>query len=508
MPIQELVINPVGRINRRDVPGFMSQEEVRMRQNLYVIGNGENKQNKKMPGSERLTSSVDSGSYTWLSRYYSGNIAKKFGFKNGRIYHVAEDGTETQKLGSLNTGARPVSEIMKVSENNVMYFVDGFNGMYSHDGNIGQEWDKENSVSLNFVYILSHLDRMFGFTEDSEDLYFSKNLDPVNFTDSTDAGLITIGAKRGAKIQAIALLNETLYVIKEDSIFVLEGRQPSEFAVRQVHGVPGTPARFSVRNVENGLIYMDQDYEFREFNGVTTKILSYNMAVGGDLTKDLVALINKEKMENVVSTFHNNLYRCAFTETGKVTNNLEYIFNTINLTDGITRGNNVSCYMVQNKKPDDNELFTGRADNGHIMRQYFGFNWDNDDSSSSMPVILDSRINSGINNARFKRLYANVRVLGADLLSVKTAVDTRLAASDFKSSSFDPQGETKNITNFIRVNNQENVTDRINLPWSSHKGQSLMIRWEQDLRNLDASLISWVLEVIVKEKKRRINVGI
>lgn len=508
MPSQDITIFPTGKINRRDPAAYIDQSEVRMRQNMLVIGNGDNKQVKKMPGSDRYTNTTVDGLYTWASRYYSAGITKTFAFAKGSLYYIASDGTPTNVLGVLNQTARPVSEIMKISDNNVMYLSDGFNGMYSHDGNIANTWNKEATVTLNFVHMISHLDRMFGIEENSEDLYFSANLQPYNYTDSNDAGLITIGAKRGAKIQALVLLNETLYIFKEDSVFVLEGRTPSEFRVRQIHGVPGTPARFSVVNVESGIIYMDQSYEFREFNGVTSKILSYNIAIGGDLTKDLPSIINKNLPDNVVACFHNNLYRCAFTESGAVANNLEYILNTINLTDSITRGNNVNCYSIWDKTPDHQELITGRSDASYLMYQYRGLNYDNQNASSSMPIILDSRVNAGVNNARYKRLWASVNILGEDVLTVKTAVDTRLSTSNQSTNSFESVGEKNSITNFLTVNNQENMTDRVNLPMSNSKGQSLMIRLEQDKRDLDVSLIAWNLEVIVKEKKRRKHVGI
>ena len=71
--------------------------------------------------------------------------------------------------------------------------------MYSHDGNLSNNFRIETAVTRNFVWMVSFLDRMFAFEEDSEDLYFSANLVPTDFTNSTDAGLITIGAKGGAR---------------------------------------------------------------------------------------------------------------------------------------------------------------------------------------------------------------------------------------------------------------------------------------------------------------------
>lgn len=507
--IQEIEIEIGGNINRRDPRDKLKSGDVLERENFYVVGN-DKKQNIKIPGSDRLTGNATGTSFTWLARYYSGKTAKLFGFNNGSIYHIEPLGATTQKVGSLNVFAKPKSEIMKVSSNNVMYFVDGFNGMYSHDGNVGHDWNKETSVSLNFVWIISHLDRMWGVEEDSEDLYFSKNLTPTDYTDATDAGVITIGAKRGAKIQALFLLNETLYILKEDSWFVLEGRTPETFNVREISGVPGSPCRHSAINTEQGqIIYLDQDYEFRSFNGVTSTILSYNLAFGGDFTKNLGAIINKNRVDQCVATFHNHLYRCSFCEAGETVNKMEYIFNTINLTDGFTRGNNVSSYCVWDKYPDKGELITGRSDTGLVMYQYRGLNWDNNSANPAMPYKLKSAfVSSAIRNTRFRNFWGILNVLGADDIGVISQVDTRLADSDESTTNIKSQGETKGMTNLLRINNQSSITSRGNIPWSNGRGQNISLALDGNANNMDISVTSFVVEAIIKHKKRNRHVGV
>lgn len=503
--IQEIEIPLDGTINRRDPGDKLTEGQVRARENFLVTGIGESKHNQKMLGSDRLTTSALSKKFTWASRYYSGQIAKTFAFSNGTIYHISEAGTATAKKTNLNPSSYPSNQIMKVSGNNVMYLVDGFNGMYSHDGNIGQEWNKENSVELNFVQILSHLDRMVGFEEDSEDLYISANLNPTNYTDSTDAIVITIGAKRGAKIMAIALLNETLYIFKQDSIWVLEGSSPSTFSVREVHPSLGTAARWSVKvGKSGGIFFLGSDYEFYVTAGTqgSTQLLSYNLCVAGEGIH-ITELINKSHAFLAVGTFHKDLYRCSFTETGKVENNLEYIWNTINKTDSLTRGNNVSCYAIYDKSPDTGDLITGRSDTGHLMIQYRGLNWDNQASSPTMPYKLASGfIPSGIRNTRFLRFWAKLNVRGAYDITVKTQLDTRLAVSDYKSNTVPAQGETKGMTNLLRINNQESITSRAVLPWLSSKGNSISFIIDEDLNNRDINITSFVVEAIVTGKKR------
>ena len=90
MPRQDLVIQPVGVVNRRDAWDELNPTEVRSRENFLVIGVGDAKVNKKMSGSERLSDTDLGGNFRWVTRYYSGSIAKIFAFNQGDgiLYHA------------------------------------------------------------------------------------------------------------------------------------------------------------------------------------------------------------------------------------------------------------------------------------------------------------------------------------------------------------------------------------------------------------------------------------
>jgi hypothetical protein len=513
MPIQQVTIKPVNTMNRRDVIDMIADDEVSTRENFIVEGVGNNKVNRKSPGSKRITSSALTNKFTWLGRYYSGSTAKTFGYSNGALYHVSPAGATTSKVGSLEPTAYPHSEIMKVSGANIMYFVDGFNGMYSHDGNDDHSWKKESSVTLNFVYIISHLDRMWGFTEDSEDLYFSKNLVPTDFTDVDDSGTITIGAKRGKKIMAMALLNEVLYIFKEDSIWVLVGRTPSEFQVREIHPFLGTSSRFSVQNVETAIMFLASDFEVYSFGGTfdSTKLISYNIALGGDLTSHLPEIINTNRVDQCYGAFHNHFYRLSFVETTQTENKMEYLFNTVNQTDSFTRGNNVSCYVVLNTLPDKNLLYTGRSDTGHIMLQYDGKNYDNDDSTSTMSYKIRTKSvraqDEAVFNVRWEKIWANIKVQGAQLLPINYYLDARNANSDARTENMTTQGETKSVAT-ITINSQESISSRAVLKRAGSIGQSISLEIDDSGRDIDIVFSSFVLDAIVKTKKRNEKVGV
>ena len=497
-------IKMTGRINRRDLPNRMKDGDVMKRTNFMVIGNGDEKKNRKVPGANRFTQNNTGTSYNSNYRYYTkGNIRKTFSHNGGKLYHIDDNGNESEVLGVFEPTAVPCFEVMRISDVDVLYVSEGIStGMYSHDGNLSNIFNKETAVSLNFIGMVSHLDRMFGFTEDSEDLYFSKNLEPTNYTDSTDAGIITIGPKRGSKIMFIALLYGTLYIFKQDSIWRLTGRTPSEFEVTEVHPYLGVSGRYSVQNTNNGIIFCGSDYEFYFFGGTieSTIMLSYNVAFGGDLTKNLIPLVNRSKPENMRSIFHNNIYRCAYTVNGGVTNTMEYCFDTINEVDFLTKGFNISSYLKWDRHPDNNELFTGRTDLGRLMKMNIGLNVDNNATSPSMEYELQTKFvgSKDPKNIRFRRAFFNVGVLGAASIRCFYYLDCRSARSDAGSDNWVTIGETKALSPSVSITSQSAISSPVNLHYGKSKGQNISFSLEDDIKDVDIEIASISVEAIVK----------
>src|SRR3990167_1480573 len=354
---------PIGRMNRRSLVSEIGDTQVLWRENFQVIGaDAETRFLRKVSGSDRFNS-TSTGTPPFVSgiRYYTKqNKRRTFAYnQDGYLYYFDENGNTTQLLGVFSPLAYPCFEIMRVSDTDILYFAEG--------------------VSTGMV---SWLDRLWCFEEDSEDINFSKNLVPTNFTDSTDAGVITIGAKRGSKIQQIIVYKDILYIFKQDSIWRINGRTPNEFQVELVVDSFGLAARRSLIKKENGMFLLGTDFEVYTFSGTeeSLQMITYDLALSGDFTKNLNAIINRDRMDQVCATFHNKTYRMAFTESGEVQNKMEYCFDTVSQTDYFTRGNNVSCYIQFDRFPDKLELFTGRSDIGRLMKQYTGLNWDSSDS--------------------------------------------------------------------------------------------------------------------------------
>lgn len=519
MPSQLARIKPIGRINRRAIITDTPEDQVLSRENFYVTGQKPYLKVKKFPGSDRYNStSVGSYPIVWAFRYQTKlNKRRNYFFGGGFLYHIDDLGNTTAiNPAVFDPTAYPCAVEMRVSDTDIMYFSEGkTTGMFSYDGNVSNTFTKETAVTLNFVGMASHLDRLWGFEEDSEDLYFSVNLDPTNFTNSTDAGIITIGAKRGSKIQQIIVYQETLFIFKTDSVWVLEGRTPSEFTVREVHPSMGLAARRSIVSAGNVLIGLMSDYEVYSFGGTreSMKLLTYDISLSGGLVntnENLLPILNTDRMDQICATFHNFFYRMSFVENGDTINRLEYIFNTINETDAFTRGNNVGSYLVYDRVPDKNELVTGRSDIGRLMHQYRGLNWDNQETGANMRLLTQTGF-FGLGeprNFRVRRVWGNWGVLGARPIPIRILIDGRTALSDSTTEELDTQGETKTVAG-LSIQSQSAVTSRFIPRHNNAKCQSFSLMINETLSNVDTEFSSFDCEIITQRNlKRNRKVGV
>lgn len=506
--------SPTGKIDRRSKIDEMDEDAVMSRENLAIIGT-KNKKIKKIPGSDRYNSSnFNTFPSTWAVRYYTkANLRKNFFFSQGSLNLIDDQGNVTALMpNAFLPSAYPCSFEMRVSGGDILFFSEGYNtGMYSYDGNANNQFNKEPSVTLNPVGMVNWLDRAWVFEEDSEVLNFSVNLNPVNFTDATDAGAIVIGAKRGSKIQQIIVFNEVLYVFKTDSVWVIRGRTPSDFAVYQVVDGLGLAARRSLINTDNAIMGLMSDYEVHSFQSSVfdTTLLTYDLALGGDLTKDLIPIINRDRMEQVCAVYHNLIYRLSFVENGDTVNKMEYCYSKSNGMEWITRGANISCYLKYDRFPDYPELITGRSDDGFLMYQYRGLNWDNQAANPTMPIKMQTKFYGlkQARNMRVKRFWLNGTVLGARDLNVNMYIDGRNALSDATTDSFNTLGEEKNITNNVRIVSQAIFTSRMIPKHNNSNCQNFSLEINENINNRDLEFSSVEAEIIVKSLKRSIKVG-
>lgn len=513
--MKQIVSVPLtGNIDRRN---FMTKGDgVLSRENFLVIGDKTTKRVKKISGADRFNSTAVGTTFVSGIRYYTKKeVRRTFAYNtDGYLYYFDENGNTTQLIGVFSPLAHPCFENFRVSDNDILYFSEGVStGMYSFDNNIGNQFNKETAVTLNLVDMVSWLDRLWGFEEDEEALNYSKNLVPTNFTDSTDAGTVIIGAKRGAKQQRVIVINDTLYIFKTDSIWRVVGRTPSEFQVELVHDSLGLASRWSLQVVEGGAIFQGSDYEMYSFGGTkeSTTLLTYNVALGGDLTKDLAAIVNKNKMADIKSCFHNKFYRMSFTESGKSTNNMEYIFNTVNQSDSFSRDFNISCYIPFDRFPDKGELLTGRVGEGRLMKMNQGLNVDNQATSPTMPYKIQSKFigQTEPRNMRVRAIWGTFGVLARPPVPIRMYIDARTAASDASSDELIPYGEYKSQFTSIQIASQGVVTSRYIPKHANSKCQNFSLEINETKNNRELEFGDFQCQVILnKNLKRSFAVGV
>lgn len=512
MPRKTVKIMPVGNIDRRSLVTQGKSNAVLTRENMFVVGSDPESQFiRKHSGSDRYNSSTVS-SYKAVSpfRYYDVlNSRKNFFFSGGKVWFIDEAGNTDEVLSLFNVNAYPVFVEAQVSSNRILYFMEGVNtGMYSYDGNLSNTFQKEVAVTLDPVDAVMWLDRMWVFEEDSESLYFSKNLEPTNFTDSTDAGVIIIGAKRGSKLQKVIVGNDdNLYIFKTDSTWVIQGRTPSEFVVREINPTMGLAARRSLQKVNNGMIGLMSDYEVYSFDGQNFKLLTYNVSLSGDFTSNLQAIINRDSMDQVNSCYHNFTYRMSFVESGAVVNDMEYCFNTINETEFFTRGAKIASYLVYDRIPDKRELVTGRSDEGRLMHMYRGSNWDNQATGATMRILTKTKY-MGLGQARnfrVRKMWLNSGVRTARTIPIRTYIDGRNLYNEGISDDMATFGEANAI---LGMSSQDSVTSRQIPRHNNAKCQNIALEIDYQLSNLNFEFSSFEMEIISKNEKRSEKIGV
>ena len=268
-----------------------------------------------------------------------------------------------------------------------------------------------------------------------------------------------------------------------------------------------------MKKVEGVLVGLWSDFEVWGFGGgqESMECLSYNIALSGDQTKDIRALINKDRMAQVCATYHNFLYRLSFTESGETQNNLEWCYNTVNKTDFLTRGNKIASYLNYGGPPDKNELLTGRSDAGIIMYQYDkNLDYDNDASGATMSIKTKTKF-VGLDSARnfrVRRMWLNSGVLGGGQIGIKTYIDARNAPSDSTSEQMDIFGESKSPITLMKIASQDAITSRQIPRHNNAKCQNIAFEIDENISNRDFQFSSFEIEVVQKNLKRSRHVAV
>jgi hypothetical protein len=134
-----------------------------------------------------------------------------------------------------------------------------------------------------------------------------------------------------------------------------------------------------------------------------------------------------------------NCIRISYVKTGEVVPNAEILYS-LNEKKwcGETYGRKISCYCQYSGRGDNGELITGRSDIGVLMRNYSGFNFD--DNAIPVKLITGSYVVGETNDVQFEELYIDALPSGEYYIPVTYYLDTRLTTNG--SDQMILQGET------------------------------------------------------------------
>ena len=462
----------------------------------------------KFGGTNPYNQTLLPGSVPWVERYYGkmadGTFMKKaFCFSGNNLYYGDDGaGTLTSCKSGFSSGVFPENCVIQVSGNSVMFFFTGKDFVHYYDGNDGNVW-YQSAITAKFQQGLEWLDRMWAFEKNSSVLRYSKAFYPENHTDSTDAGEIVIGSDKDSFIRRIIILGDTLFILKNNGFYYIEGRTPSTFGVRIVTKKYGLGAQRGVCNSGSALVFVNEfDKEIYSFGGSETSIEMMSSEI------KFAEILNHNQVENICCIEHDNIFRLSFQHVEAtlpgIYNSHEVCFPTTERNSKglpkwcLTKGANISYYSAWNKY-GDKELVTGRGDTGKIMYHNRGKNWD------TLPMEIQLRTKDKIyaegRNCRYNYFTIDASPQQDKTVTVRWFLNSRIkgATSDEVAQALD--GEETAIA-AMAFATQTRFIDRVTVPLAYGKGNSLAIEIYDNSLGLDMDLYSMLIDYSVGEVVR------
>lgn len=439
---------------------------------------------------------IPQGDVKWLKRIYykDGSSDKRYQFAviNRKIYRVDEGETyfEQMKISdSLDTQLEdfyPIDATIKVGEIVTTYLVDG-KYFYKFSPNDAGQWERlpiktdidGNTIEPTFIY--EYLDRLWVLTKNKNIVLFSKNLEPENFSDSTDAGFIDVSTGIGGYPQALALHRGFLYLFHESYFAPINGSSVSTFGIppgNYIHGF-GTRAPRSVISLRTQLGFLNSyDNEYYLTGGTLDSTLQ------SPLSEPIVfsQLMNPFKTDLTVA-YHDvveNTIRISYVHTGEASLNAEEIYSLDEKKwCGQTRGRHISCYSQWIGAGDSKEMTTGRSDLGVVMIES---NNDRTFDNAGIAFVLwtGSYLLSEDEDVQFEDFYLDVKASGNYTVPIDYYLDSR--TSTYGDENINLQGELVGVF-AIQVADQSVMLNRGIFDIDKSKGR--MIRFQINFGRLD-----------------------
>lgn len=460
---------------------------------------------RTMNGNTRYNSTAVPGLPQWGKRFYyliGTDLFRSTFAVIGGIMYKGDDGSGTFNRVPINnafdiqldSSSVPMDAAIEVSGNVVRYLVDG-TYFYKFVPNLAGEWERlmpsvdVDGVTIEPVDVVAYQDRLFILVKNRNVILFSKNLDPENFSDSTDAGLIQLPAGNGGYPQKLIVFNGFLNVMHEDYFAPITGSSAATYAVRPgdiVYGY-GTRAPLSVTQVQDFWVFQNSsDNEIYQTSGTlgSTKSvpLSYQVQLG--------SLINPVKANLTACILDPSLdcIRVSYVKTADSVPNAELLYS-INEEKwaGETYGKNIKRYFVWDGRGDSNELMTLRSDTGLFMFEGIGNNIDS--GAQQYRFVTGDYADNYINDCQFTEFFVDALPTGSDNnMPLSYLLDARLTNGATEQVTL--QGEVVTL-GAISLGEQNVMFERIIPLIDKSKGRMIRFLSDETVRDTYREIYSF-----------------
>lgn len=487
MPV--LSISPHGGLNKRFPINRLANnktQKVRELKNLISLDGVI----KKFPGAERYDASELMDPIRWGKRIYykiSGDDRRSMFISSGRKMYRGnitdkkiEQVTINNSLQTLmKAGDYLSTTTMKVAGVITTFLADG-KDLYKFTPNETGNWEKLATIqdidgnNIEFEDIIEYQDRLWAIPKGKNVILHSKNLNPENFSDANDSGLLELPPGNGGFPRKFFKLRGFLFVMHEDYFTPVSGSSAATYGVPPGNVIEGfgTRARASVVNMENSVAFLNSEDNQIYITGGTldsTKIWSYEI--------DFKNLVNVNMADKTVGIFHDDLLRFSYVPSGEEKLNAEiiYSFNEEKWC-GESLDRHVNWYIPWTGKGDKGELLFGRSDIGVVMKEGVGLNYDS--APISYRLVTASYELDSVRDCRVEYFWIEADPGGAYTVPFRYLMDAQITTNGVEQINM--QGETISL-GLITIKDQEIFINRAIPKWNRSKGRLIQFICEEEV---------------------------
>lgn len=404
-------------------------------------------------------------------KFYKGNESTRT-FGQAKI-----DNTFTTYM---NPDFFPIGATMKVADQVSTFLCDG-EFLFKFNSNIDGNWEKIPKMQdvdgneMDIVFICEYLDRLWFLVKNRNILIFSKNLNPENTSDSTDAGIIDLSPGKGGFPQALIVHNGFLHVVHEDYIVPVTGSSVSTFGVRPgdyLYG-HGTRAPRSVITVDQDFAFLNAtDNELYLYSDLNTP-LSYAIKLGA-LLDPVKAWMTVAHLDTTL-----NCIRVSYVPTGEFLLNAECVYSRDEKKwCAETRDRHISCYSQWNGNGDDGRMMTGRSDTGVLMWEDESLSFDS--SAIHYKWVGASYVADKDALVQFERFELDAKAQGDFTIPLSYYLDTRITTNGV--AQINNQGEYFSL-GLISIGDQKSFLNTVKPLINRRKGRMIRFQFEETITN-------------------------